>query len=148
MPAKDVADLAGVPETQLLRIIRMTATAGFLFEPQPGHVAHTALSAPFVTNLSYLDATTFLAEVVVPASLRMAKGSATPAITSRKALPLLPSISSASAGETKLQRQFSAYQWCTGDQGDGVAEMLGRLNWDSLRNARVVDVSFILLSVT
>lgn len=55
--AKDVADMAGVPETRLWRVVRITATASFLHESQPGHIAHTALSAPFVTNLSFLDAT-------------------------------------------------------------------------------------------
>ncbi|KAF2232862.1 hypothetical protein EV356DRAFT_449295 [Viridothelium virens] len=135
VPAKDVADLAGVPETQLRRVVRMTATAGFLFEPQPGYIAHTALSAPFVTNLSYLDATIFLAETAVPASLQMAKGSATSSIAGSRA----PTVSF-NLSETKLQRQWSAYQWCTGDQNDGITEMLSRLNWHSLKNACVVDV--------
>ncbi|KAL9066490.1 MAG: hypothetical protein Q9161_007553 [Pseudevernia consocians] len=72
IPAKEVADLAGVPETQLCRVVRMTAIAGFLHEPRPGHIAHTALSAPFVTNLSFLDTTMFLAEIAAPTALHMA----------------------------------------------------------------------------
>lgn len=32
MPAKEVADLASVPETQLCCVARMTVTAGFLHE--------------------------------------------------------------------------------------------------------------------
>ena len=72
MSIKDVADLSGVPEAQLARIIRLTATAGFLNEPQPTLVAHSTLSAPFVTNPSYLDAAMFLAESAAPAALEMA----------------------------------------------------------------------------
>ena len=72
IPFKEVADLAGVPETQLCRIVRMTATAGFLYKPWPGHVAHTALSATFVTNLAFLDATMFLAETAAPTAMHMA----------------------------------------------------------------------------
>ncbi|KAF7587025.1 hypothetical protein BBP40_007847 [Aspergillus hancockii] len=72
VPISDVAELAGVPEIQLCRIIQMTATAGFLQESQPGQVAHTALSARFVTKPSYLDAAMFLAETAAPAALQMA----------------------------------------------------------------------------
>lgn len=147
VPSKDVADLAGVSETQLRRVVRMTATAGFLFEPQPGYIAHTALSAPFVTNLSYLDATIFLAETAVPASLQMAKGSAMSSIVGSEAPTVSSSLSSAYVSETKLQRQWSAYQLCTGDQDDGITEMLSRLNWHSLKNTCVVDVSIAIFSM-
>ncbi|KAK4168175.1 hypothetical protein QBC43DRAFT_202083 [Cladorrhinum sp. PSN259] len=64
----------GVPEMELSRIVRMTSTVGFLAEPRPGYIAHTALSAPYVTQLNYLDATMFLAETALqrqwPAFLR------------------------------------------------------------------------------
>ncbi|RYP73246.1 hypothetical protein DL771_003675 [Monosporascus sp. 5C6A] len=45
----------GVPETELSRIVRITSTVGFLAEPRPGYIAHTVLSAPYVTQLNYLD---------------------------------------------------------------------------------------------
>ncbi|KAG0650487.1 O-methyltransferase [Hyphodiscus hymeniophilus] len=69
---KDIADLSGVPETHLHRVIRMTATSGFLKEPQPGYVSHTNLSAPFVTKPLFLDAGMFLAKSSGLASLQMA----------------------------------------------------------------------------
>lgn len=69
IPAHELADLVGVPERQLSRVVRMTATAGFLCEPQPGYISHSPLSAPFITDLSYLDATMFLAGTVAPAAL-------------------------------------------------------------------------------
>ncbi|KAL4919780.1 histidine phosphatase superfamily [Aspergillus aurantiobrunneus] len=54
VPIKDVADLAGVPESHVSRVIRMTATA-----------------APSPLSSSYLDAAMFLAGTVAPAALQM-----------------------------------------------------------------------------
>ena len=155
IPAKDVADLAGVPESQLCRVVRMTATAGFLHEPRPGHIAHTALSAPFVTNLSFLDATMFLAETAAPTALHMAT------TTQRQGNLESPSDSAYSitfntpqpfqvvcAERTRLQRQWSAYRRCVGDMDDSVSELLGRLNWRSLGSACIVDVSLMLLGAS
>lgn len=149
VPIKDVADLAGVPETQLCRVVRMTATAGFLHEPQPGHVAHTALSEPFVTKLSFLDAAMFLAETAAPVALQMA------AATQRHGYPDGPSESAYALvfktsqtfqvrceQRSKLQRQWSAYLRCVEEMGDNAIELLGQLDWQSLGNACIVDVSF------
>ena len=153
IPAKEVADLAGVPETHLCRVMRMTATAGFLHEPQPGHISHTALSAPFVTNLSYLDATMFLAETAAPTALHMATA------TKRQGHLESPSDSAYSIAfktsqpfqvacveRSRLQRQWSAYSRCAADMDDSVTELLGRLNWRSLGSACIVDVSLLLLA--
>ncbi|KAK8064122.1 hypothetical protein PG996_008774 [Apiospora saccharicola] len=70
---EDIADLSSVPQMHLRRVVRMTAAAGFLQEPQPDHVAHTALSAQFVTQRSYHDAAMFLANTAAPAASHMAR---------------------------------------------------------------------------
>ncbi|KFY27884.1 hypothetical protein V491_00709 [Pseudogymnoascus sp. VKM F-3775] len=147
IPAKDVADVVGVPEMQLCRIVRMTATAGFLYEPQSGHIAHTALSAPFVTKLSYLDAIMFLAETAAPAALQMAaatqhhRHSDRPFETAYNlAFNTSQTFQSACKQRMKLQRQWSAYSRCSGDLDDSVTEFLSRLDWPSLGNACIVDV--------
>jgi len=72
LPIKDIAELADVPEPQLCRIVRLMAMSGFLREPQPGFVAHTALSASFVRRPARLDAAMFLAEIMAPCALHMA----------------------------------------------------------------------------
>jgi len=77
VPISDVADLTGVSESQLTRVIRLTATSGFLHEPRPGQVAHTVLSARFVTDQSLLDAVVFAGDIVGPAALYMPSASAT-----------------------------------------------------------------------
>ncbi|KAF2178409.1 hypothetical protein K469DRAFT_754497 [Zopfia rhizophila CBS 207.26] len=147
IPVKEVADMVVAPETQLCRVVRMTATAGFLHEPRPGHIAHTALSASFVTNLSFLDATMFLAETAAPAALHMATATQRQghlesssdtaySIAFNTSQPFL----SACAERTRLQRQWSAYHRCAGDMDDSVTELLGRLSWRSLGSACVVDV--------
>ncbi|KAF2234845.1 O-methyltransferase family protein [Viridothelium virens] len=147
IPAKEVADLAGVPETQLCRVVRMTATAGFLHEHRPGHIAHTVLSAPFVTNLGFLDATMFLAETVAPTALQMVSSTqrnknsestndSAYSITFNTPQP----FQMACVERTRLQRQWSAYQRCVGDMDDSITELLSRLNWRSLGSATIVDV--------
>jgi hypothetical protein len=67
--------LAGISPGQLDRIVRMTATAGFLCQPKRGRVAHTQLSAGLVTDMSLLDATMFLAESASPTALQMVAAS-------------------------------------------------------------------------
>lgn len=130
----------------------MTATAGFLHETQPGYIAHTALSAPFVTKLSYLDAAMFLAETAAPTALQMAaatqrSGHQDHSSESAYALAFKTSQTFQSACEkrTKLQRQWPAYARCTGETDDGIIEVLGRLDWHSLGNAYIVDVSLAAL---
>ncbi len=131
----------------------MTATAGFLHEPQPSYVAHTVLSAKFVTELSFFDATMFLAERAAPTAMHMT--SATQA-TQRHGHPdtnndgggsaysiafnTTQPFESACMEQPRLQRQYAAYSQYTGSTTDGFVELLSRLNWRSLGNARVVEV--------
>ncbi|KAL4975326.1 histidine phosphatase superfamily [Aspergillus desertorum] len=150
VPIKDVADLAGVPENQLSRIVRMTATAGFLHEPDPGHVAHSALSAPFVTKPSYLDAVMFLAGTVAPSALQM------PLATQRFRQSLCPdetaynlalnspaTFASTSEQRPKLQRQWPAFlRYGTNDTDDRVTDLLSGLDHFRRGNISVVEVPF------
>ncbi|KAF8852509.1 hypothetical protein BDZ45DRAFT_678306 [Acephala macrosclerotiorum] len=139
---QEVADLASVPEMQLCRVVRMTATAGFLHEPQPRHIAHTALSAPFVTNLAFLDAIMFLAETAAPTALQMAAVQLHGHQSAYSTAFSTPQpFQSACVERTRLQRQWSAYRRCSGDVDDGVTDLLARLNWRGLGNACIVDVS-------
>ncbi|KAI1410241.1 hypothetical protein F5Y13DRAFT_168007 [Hypoxylon sp. FL1857] len=148
-PIKDVADLTGVSEMQLSRIVRMTATAGFLREPKPGYIAHTALSARFVTQYSFLDAALFLAETGVPAALQTSvatrfqgqpgrpSDATTPysiAFNTSQAFPL------ACEQRKKLQRQWPAFSRCAGDVEDSVTEVLSQLDWLRVGSACIVDV--------
>ncbi len=147
----EVAELASVPVAQLSRVVRMTATAGFLHETKPNHIAHTVLSAPFVTNLSFLDATMFLAESVAPTALHMVTA------TQRQGRREAPSdnpysiafhtsqpFQAACSEQPRLQRQYAAYSQHAGLSNDGHIELLGRLNWRSLGSACVVDVRISL----
>ena len=150
--AKDLADLAGVPETHLWRVVRMTATASFLHESPPEHIAHTALSAPFVTNLSFLDATMFLAETAAPTALHMATATQRHGwLDSRSdsaysiAFNTPQPFEAACVERARLHRQWSAYRRCAGDMDNSITELLGQLNWLSLGSACIVDVSLLLL---
>lgn len=148
--AKDVADLAGVPEAQLCRIVRTTATAGFLHEPRPDHIAHTALSATFVTKLSNLDAAIFLAETAAPTALQMAVATQRNGQSDRLsvsaytlAFSTSQTFQSVCKQQTKLRRQWSAYRRCMGDMDDSLTELLSQLDWHSLGNACIVEVSLV-----
>ena len=152
VPFKDVADLAGVPEMQLCRVVRMTATAGFLHEPHPNHVAHSALSAPFVTKPSFLDAAMFLSETAAPTALQM------PVATQRFGQSQRPNESAYSVAfntsatfassceqQSRLQRQWPAYlRYGTGDVDASVTDILTRLDWLSLDNSTVVEVGLFI----
>jgi len=142
------------------RIIRLTATAGFLHEPQPGHVAHTPLSAPFVTNPSFLDAAMFLAESAAPAALHMAQatqrfgagGSHRPNESAYNlALNTTKPFHTARQEQPKLNRQWFAYLHYAGGlhlhTADHVADILAQLNWSnlsiSISNARACIVEVL-----
>lgn len=146
--ARDVAELAGVPVKQLSRVVRMTSTAGFLGEPEPGQIAHTSLSAEFVKNLSYFDAAMFLAQTAAPTALKMATA------TRRYGCSDLPqesayglafgtahSFQATCEQRPKLHRQLSAYLQHAGNVDQDVTELLTRLDWPSLGKTRVVEVS-------
>jgi hypothetical protein len=125
----------------------MTATAGFLSEPQPGEIAHTALSARFVTDLSFYDALMFLAESAAPSALKMAaateqQGRQRDSNDSAYSLAFNTTkpFQSACLEQPKLKRQYKAYVRYTGAASNGFIDLLGRLNWGSMGNACVVDV--------
>ncbi|KFY24935.1 hypothetical protein V493_04938 [Pseudogymnoascus sp. VKM F-4281 (FW-2241)] len=149
LPIKDLADLVGIPESQLVRVIRLTATCGFLREPIQGFVSHSLLSAQFITDRSLLDAIMFIAELATPAALQMPQatqrfGASQNATESayNLALNTARSFHVAVQEHSKLRRQWSAYLChAVGLHQEGeIIEVLSRLNWSNLGNACVVEV--------
>ncbi|KAF3058613.1 hypothetical protein GL218_05399 [Daldinia childiae] len=151
VPSNDVAVLLGVPESQLVRIVQMTATEGFLCQPEPGKLAHTALSAPFVEDPSLQDAALFLSEIAAPTAFQMAaatrrwglslKGNETPY---NIALNTSKTFSGACQQSPRMRRQWPSYlQYGMGDVEAGVTDILTKLDWRSLGNSTIVDMSSI-----
>ena len=148
-----LADLADVPELILSRVVRMIATAEFLQELQAGFVAHTSLSASFMTELFYFDAVMFLANNVAPSALDLTsvlqKLVKTVPPSSRKNVISSPtsaldsdrSFASACANNPQLSRQWSAYQNNMPASDDRLASLLSQLNWQSLGESTLVHVS-------
>ncbi|KAF2648486.1 hypothetical protein K491DRAFT_722525 [Lophiostoma macrostomum CBS 122681] len=134
---QDVALLCTVDKVQLSRVIRMTATAGFLHETAPGHVAHTPSSALFVSKPSLGDAAMFLAERANPAALHMAQ-------SMRDVQPSAHAFVHACEQRPRLKRQWAAYLQhvaCGLPATDHhAADVLSRLDWTNLGEACVVDV--------
>jgi hypothetical protein len=145
---QEVADVSGVPFQQLLRVIRTTATAGFLHEPQPGYVNHTTLSAQFVKKPFLTDAVAFLSDTALPAALQMdmATGSRSPLANTRQSASSLAtqshlSLGARCEGHPKLKRQVAAYHRLRQKAfDDSVTEVLSRLDWTTLGDATVVQV--------
>jgi hypothetical protein len=145
---QDVADVSGVPFQQLLRLIRTTATTGFLHEPQPGLVKHTPLSAQFVKKPFLTDAVTFLSNTALPAALQMGKATRLQtqlANTKQTACNLVTQPKVSLGAECKrhpeLKRQVAAYQRLRQNAfDDSVTEILSSLDWTNLGDATVVQV--------
>ena len=140
--------MTSVPETLLCRVVRLLLAFGFLREPKPGYVAHTPLSASFVTMPSYLDAAMFLAETAAPSALQMSTathrnglmgdlGDSAYAAAFNTSQP----FKSAVLKQSRLQRQWWAYRRCTQDTDHVIDELLARLDWKKLNTACFVDVS-------
>ena len=155
----NAANLASVPPTELCRVVRMTATAGILCEPEPGFVAHSPLSAQFVAKPSLLDAAAFLAETAAPAALHMADATRLRqkypeqqahhlsayaiASSSPSSHPsTMTSFAARCEQEPKLRRHLAAFQRLEASSVDeGVASAIFSLDWQSLGPAKVVEVS-------
>jgi hypothetical protein len=152
IPTAEVAELANIPSAQLARVVRMTATSGFLCEPKSGEIAHTPLSARFVTDLSFYDALMFLAESAAPSALNMAvaterQGRQKDSKESAYSVAFNTSkpFQSACMEQPRLQRRYNAYVRYTGASSTGFIELLARLNWRGMGNACVVHVSHYTL---
>jgi hypothetical protein len=151
---EELANLADVPEYILSRVVRMTATAGFLHEPQLGYVAHTALSSSFTTELTHFDAAMFLANKVAPSALQLTSVTedldelAQSAFFKKSnssaymvALNTPRSFDLDCAEVPQLNRQWLAYRHSVGILDDSVTALLGLLNWQSLGDSSIVHVS-------
>lgn len=144
----DLADLTGVPAATIRRIVRTTATAGFMSEPQPDHVAHTPLSAKFVKRPSCLDALMFVAETVVPTALHMAEATRRDAHRQQPnaspyqiAMNSSSSLAAACENDAQLQRRASAFQRLAAtSKANAVTRLLSSIDWEGLGPATVVEV--------
>ncbi|KAL4988007.1 hypothetical protein BDW68DRAFT_187592 [Aspergillus falconensis] len=147
---EEVADISNVPVDQLQRVVRLMVTAGFLSEQSSGHVAHTPLSASFVTDPDLLDASLFLAQVAVPAALKMPRSMGQPDAYDHGLSPsAIGRSESRAAGleerfdpaQPKTQRQFEAYL-ARGilDEPVAVDEVLRLVDWAAIGPATVVDI--------
>ena len=150
LPFKDLADLVGVPESQLVRVIRLMTTYGFLREPMLGFISHSSLSAQFITNGSLLDATAFIADLATPTALQMSNATQRFGASLNNtecaynlALNTVRPFHVAIQEHSRLRRQWSAYLCHAAGlhKEEEIVEALSRLNWSNLGNACIVEVS-------
>lgn len=151
VPFADVAFLASVPETQLRRVARMMATTGFFCEPRSDHIAHTPLSAAFVSDPGLFDAALFLSNTVAPAALHMPQATKQFPNSERPEesaynIDVSASRSSPESRERwpQLEAQWPTYlHYGTKNEASSIKDVLTRVDWKALGNATVVDVSII-----
>ncbi|KAI0469985.1 hypothetical protein GGR56DRAFT_156234 [Xylariaceae sp. FL0804] len=145
LPIKNIADLAGVSEPLLSRVVRFVTTRGFLLEDPPGHIAHTALSDQFFSNPLLLDAAMFMAESAAPAALKMARLSEDSEPSAfNLALGITTPFKTLCDERPRLRRQFSAYLYYASGLHMGVdtfTATLTQLDWNNITNSLVVEVS-------
>ncbi|KAL2195274.1 toxin biosynthesis regulatory protein [Corynascus similis CBS 632.67] len=155
LPIGDLSDLARVPEAQLRRIIRLTASAGFLQETKPNFVAHTTMSAQFLASQSLSDAIVFITATATPSALQMADATRLASTSTHRdatrknataydlALhPTRPFRAACQKG-SKLGRQWQAFlaHAARSHSEDELVDIFSRLNWSSLGNACIVEAS-------
>jgi hypothetical protein len=133
-------------------------------EPETGRVAHTLLSAHFVTSQSLLDASVFTAESAAPAALLhwRASAAATQRFGARPPGPTEGLTEAAQVGggggaaamrqfrsalqeRPKLRRQWAAYLCHAAgvQQEEELLDVISRLNWSNLGSACIVEVNFV-----
>lgn len=154
IPVEELASLADVEVSMLSRVVRLVATVGYLQEDKPGHVAHTALSIHFTTELPSLDAITLLASDIAPSALRLTsmteshdKGTRqdsrswtqTQSTGNSEASSSLSL--SASPDRPQIRRQWAAYCQNMGSSESVLGVIISNLNWRGLGQASVVHVS-------
>lgn len=149
VPLRGVAELAGVPHNQLARIVRLTATSGFLREPEPDLVAHTPLSAQFIADHCFFDAALFLTESITPAAMQML--SATQRFGASRdpsecaynlAVNSVRPFHLARLDRPRLDRKWVTFlSHAAGLHGEKeLVDVFSQLNWLDLGNACIVEV--------
>lgn len=152
MPLEDVAQLAGVPREQLVRVVRITAFAGVLCELDSGQVAHSALSAQLVLKPSMLDAIMFMSETAAPTALHMVMATREHGDSQQPnksayniAFKNSPPFATVCEQRTKLRRQMAAFDRLgMVAANDNVTDLLSSLDWAALGNATVVEACFLV----
>lgn len=137
----DVAELANVPKCQLIRIARITAMAGFLREPEPGHIVHSALSAQFVLKPYSLDALLFVSDIANPMSMQMTRATRISGETEgldQTPYQLLFHAAPKSATDAKRRRQHAAFSCLSAYTY--VTDLPSIYDWYTLGAGTVVEV--------
>ncbi|KAK0637046.1 S-adenosyl-L-methionine-dependent methyltransferase [Bombardia bombarda] len=145
----DLAKTTNVPESSLRAVTRMVMTTGFLHEPTPDHVSHSALSAPFIQDPHLMTWMLHMVNHTVPfmngfiratekfgPSQKAAETAFNVAFNTD--LAYFPYLKS----KPELEREFDAYMQSQSKAHGGakVEHLLDGFDWASLRDrALVVD---------
>ncbi|KAK5011228.1 hypothetical protein LTR28_004735 [Elasticomyces elasticus] len=144
----EIAEIAGVPEAQLRSVARMMMTSNFLYEPRLGELAHSTLSAHFVTDPALLDSAVFMTDVSMPAAAKLARATEIFGATEQRnqtalnvafetEMPFYKFV----AQSPKMEKQFAAYtKNVTTNEETNIKHLLTGFSWSALNEATVIDV--------
>ena len=145
----EVATARSVPESQLRRIASMAITSGFLSEPSPGMLAHSAASSLFATQQGLVDWALLLAELSAPTAQKMVEVTERYGETSKKTQTAFNIQHNTSlpyfdyyAQFPMWRARFASYMKTVGSfPGTDIKHLVDGFDWASLGDATVVDVS-------
>ncbi|CZT15474.1 uncharacterized protein RCC_01330 [Ramularia collo-cygni] len=159
---RELSALADAPEHILCRVVRLTATAGFLHESERLCVAHTAFSAAYTEDLSSSDAAMFLAKQIAPAALQfMAASHQCTGASMTQSVPTwnptgynFAAVQDPFAKEPQAARQWAAYCRSVSPMDDYLATvltdkghasidlvpLLGQLEWPTTGITSIIQV--------
>jgi 6-hydroxytryprostatin B O-methyltransferase len=150
VPYPTVAANSKVPEPVLRSMARMAMTAGFLCEDTEGHLCHNDLSAPFVEDAHlrvqlshFCDATVPVMAAMVPATEKWGDTRVPNETAYSVANGTDLSFFAHLKANPRLQKSFEDYMKsrAVSHTGSRAEYLLDAFNWNSLGNAKVVDVS-------
>ena len=144
-----LASAAFVPLPQLRSIARMAFTFNFLAEPIPGHIAHSGVSAAFISNPTLMDWALFMTSASAMTATKMVEATEKYGSTVSKAetafniskntdLPYFDWLKQ----DPQMERQFAGYMKnVTASEGLNVTHLVKGFDWASLGECTVVDVT-------
>ncbi|KAF8466321.1 S-adenosyl-L-methionine-dependent methyltransferase [Kalaharituber pfeilii] len=149
----DLAALAGVPETHLIRIARMAMTSHIFCEPSEGEIAHTSTSAHIAADPDFLDWAFFTCEMSVPTASTLVeatekwgesriKNETAFNVAFGTQMPFFEYMAEQQRLGSDVSRRFAGYMRCvTKAEGTDVRHLIAGFDWKSLPvGAKIVDV--------
>jgi 6-hydroxytryprostatin B O-methyltransferase len=144
----ELAAKCGLDERQLKSVLRHAMTNGWFREPEPGRVAHTAMSKLIVTNEAVRSQVAYRAKVVFPAATKLIEATeqfGKNPTTSNAAFNIahnteLPSMIWAAQNPVTAPLFAGLMRAYQASSGHNLSHLINGYDWESLGAGLLVDV--------